>query len=256
MGEIVIMRRPRQRGAIAAATLGLSVLAGCINTEFGCKGYPEGARCQAVSQVLAQAPEETGGYLSETGARASGTPGGEANGARAAASGAKSGGDAAVIGPAPLELGKPIVRPPQVVRAWLAPWRDSQDRLHEASYVYIMVEPAEWAYTGPTLGVSRRARSGAAIVPRAPADAGREPGAGAGAGRPSPQAAGTAQTGQPKGSAPSTAGSGTAQAQTAAVSAGRTATGTTGTPPVLMVPGAQGMRPVPIPQVGASGGGY
>jgi conjugal transfer pilus assembly protein TraV len=224
----------------------VAMLPGCINTGFSCKGYPEEARCQAVSQVLAQDPTETGGYLTESGAPAHEAPSNGSN-ARSAGNGRHhrpESGDVAVVGPAPLELGKPIVHPPHVIRAWLAPWRDHQDRLHEASYVYIMIDPAEWAYTGPTLGLRRQDRRGATALPRAPEDrpmpSGRErasgngPGVAAPSGRPSPQAAGVAP------------------AQTPPATAQPAAGGTAGVPPVLMVPGihGQGMRPVPIPQIG------
>lgn len=223
---------------IGFGVLGLSI-AGCINTEFGCKGYPEGAQCQAVSQVAALDPTETGGYLSEGRSRRNH----QAGSVVAGTEGERRAGDAVVVGQPAMQLGKPIVRPPEVVRAWLAPWRDEQDRLHEASYVYIMVTPAEWAYTGPALGKPRRERS-ATIVPKAPADRPVErpngaSAAAAPAGRPTPQAAGVAQA-----SSSNKPASGSSSSAASPPSGG-----------VLMVPGAHGMRPVPLPQVPYGGQG-
>lgn len=231
-------------GRMGSAGIMIAALAmpGCINTEFGCKGYPEGAQCQAVSQVAALDPTETGGYLSEGRPRRSRSEmtAEAAAGDRGRTEGERRAGDAAVVGQPAMQLGKPIVRPPEVVRAWLAPWRDEQDRLHEASYVYIMVTPAEWAYTGPALGKPRKERV-TTIVPKAPVDrpAERSNGASAAAapvGRPTPQAAGVAHASSGKASSGATPSAVSSPASS--VSGG-----------VLMVPGAQGMRPVPLPQV-------
>lgn len=217
----------------------LALLSGCINTEFGCKGYPDGAQCQAVSQVLALDPTETGGYLSRDGESAS----------QAQRTGS-AGGEQAVMGQAPMQLGQPIVRAPEVVRVWLAPWRDDQDRLHEASYIYLMLTPAEWAYRGPTLGKSRRDRNraGVSALPLAPGD--RSHGADAKASalpsaavRPTPQAAGVLPASQSS-SAASVQKSSSAPAATQGTGAGS----------VLMVPGPQGVRPVPLPQIPSSSG--
>lgn len=226
-------------GLAAALVVVAGGLAGCVNTEFGCVGYPEGAQCQAVSQVLAQAPEDTGGYLSAEGRRA--TAMAHASGERASS---ESGAAGAIVGETPMQLGKPIVRSPDVMRVWLAPWQDDRGRLHEASLVYLMVEPAAWAYTGPALGRSKRERTGLRVVPRAPIEqlAAKTPGGSAAASRPSPQAAGVAR---PNGSASGPAPSGIASPATLPAAG------------MLMVPTPSGQqRVVPIPSVGASSGAY
>jgi hypothetical protein len=193
-------------------------------------------------------PSETGGYLSAEGGR-------RAAGASAAAAGEAASGTGgrgrATSGEIPVQLGTPILRAPDVLRVWLAPWTDEQDRLHEASYVYVQAAPPEWAYTGPRRSGARSDRFGTPIVPRPPADAGTarapagapgsSPSTGPAAARPTPAAAGVL----PSGSAAASASSSAAGAKTAAP-------GSAPSGQVLMVPTPQGgQRPVVIPQVGA-----
>jgi conjugal transfer pilus assembly protein TraV len=247
-------RRVVTRAGLVAGSwaAGLAVsLAGCINTEFGCKGYPEGARCQAVSQVVAQDPAETGGWLTATGGRAGSA---SVDGGAGSAEADRATGGRPVVGEALIQLGKPILKAPEVVRIWLAPWRDDRNRLHEARYVYVMSTETEWAYTGPRVRSARRGGGGGAVlVPRAPTGAGGAgTGAGTGAGgagtgRPTPQAAGVARP---------AAGNGAAGNQSPG--SVMTGTGATGSAPpagtLLMTPGSSGPRAVPLPRTfGADG---
>lgn len=228
--------------------LASSLLAGCINTEFGCKGFPEGASCQAVSQVLALDPSETGGYLSaEGGRRGAGASAGAPNDAAPQASDRSR----AAAGEIPVQLGTPILRAPEVLRVWLAPWTDEQDRLHEASYVYVQAAPPEWAYTGPRRAGKRLDRLGTSVVPRPPAGLGTgaaQPG-GASAGRPAPAAAGVL----PPGSAARPASAPGGKAAGTGAGTGQASAGPSGQ--VLMVPTPQGgQRPLVIPSIAARGG--
>lgn len=228
-------RRVGGRAGLLAGSLAMGLvggLAGCISTEFGCKGYPEGASCQAVSQVVAQDPAETGGWLTAEGGRAGSAA---VDGDARSASEDRAPGGRPVVGEALIQLGKPILKAPEVVRVWLAPWRDERNRLHEARYVYVMSTETEWAYTGPRVRSARRG-GGTVLVPRAPTGAGGAgTGAGgAGTGRPTPQAAGVA---------PATGAPG-ARAATANAVAGQAAPSGT----LLVTPGATGPRALPVPR--------
>ncbi len=114
-------------------------LSGCLSysSDFGCKGYPDGVNCQSVSSVYDM--DHEGATTAPRGGN--GGPS-EARGQLHLSS----------EGPT---LGRPVVTPPEVLRVWITPWRDGDNRLHEGSYVYVLVKEADFAYGVPVLSEGR-----------------------------------------------------------------------------------------------------
>lgn len=120
-------------------SVGLAV-SGCLgySSEYGCKGYPDGVNCQSVSSVY-DLDHET----STTAPR----------GGSDKLSGTTSQLHLSSEGPT---LGRPVVTPPEVLRVWIMPWRDADNRLHEGSYVYVLVKESDFAYGVPILSEGRK----------------------------------------------------------------------------------------------------
>ncbi|GJL52938.1 MAG: hypothetical protein NPIRA02_00700 [Nitrospirales bacterium] len=123
-------------------------LTGCLSysSEYGCKGYPDGVNCQSVSSVYDMEHE-------------SGT-----NGTQSQNSGSsRTSGQPHLSSEGPI-LGRPVVTPPEVLRVWITPWRDDDNRLHEGSYVYVLVKEADFAY-GVSVASGGRKRNKRVITP-------------------------------------------------------------------------------------------
>lgn len=194
--------------------------AGCINTDFACKGYPDNPICRPVSEVYSMGPAQRGDLPTDSGR----APDKSANSVRNS------------IGDPASAIDNPLVRQAQVMRVWLSPWRDERDRLHDAAYVYILLSPAEWVYTGPT--AATKSFNGSTALPSPPPDQDDR--------NRSPAVNRTANANAP--AAPTTAPSSTTRPSASSPSLpSGAATETTGN--ILFVPGANGMRPVPIPQI-------
>lgn len=118
-------------------------LSGCLSysSDYGCKGYPEGVNCQSVSSVYDMDPERAATVPRAGNGGSSGTP---------------SQLHLSSEGPT---LGRPVVTPPEVLRVWITPWRDVDNRLHEGSYVYVLVKEADFAYGVPVLSEGRKKKT-------------------------------------------------------------------------------------------------
>jgi hypothetical protein len=58
-----------------------------------------------------------------------------------------------------------MVSAPKVVRVWVAPWRDEKNRLHEASFLYMMIEDSDWVYGRERRRIPTKQRARGVIVP-------------------------------------------------------------------------------------------
>jgi conjugal transfer pilus assembly protein TraV len=147
-----------QRRHVVVLLLGLAglVVTGCGNykSKWGCKGYPEGSSCLPATEVYERRHEELV-HMKDEG-KENQEPSGMSSSRHAG-----SGGETGIAGQAEVQLGRPIVTPPEVLRVWIAPWRDGKNRLHEAALVYAIVKEADWKYgrkpKGPEEGSAMKA---------------------------------------------------------------------------------------------------
>ena len=119
----------------------LTACGGGYHSDFSCKGYPDQAICESVSNAYAnrfdkpaKVTEKHGGNSSSDHADLNAAPNLPLpiNGAFA--------------GRAESFLGKPIVTSPKTLQVWIAPWQDAKGRLHEATIVYQVVEGPRFVY--------------------------------------------------------------------------------------------------------------
>ena len=136
----------RYEGVIGLTALSLLVSAcGHYKSDFACKGYPESSLCLSTSDVYKRRHEQLTKMKEES-------PDGE--------SASSSGGTvadrvSAVAGLAETHLGQPNITAPKVMQVWIAPWRDRNNFLHEASIVYAIVQQSDWTYGRAPKGSGR-----------------------------------------------------------------------------------------------------
>jgi conjugal transfer pilus assembly protein TraV len=133
--------------------------------KFSCPGRPAGVHCMTTSQIyeatqttdvvpptapkaLGDDPNSTAHTTraSKKSPASSETPTGQASALRTAA---HSGTGLNAIQPPPypvVEAPIPIRVPAQVMRAWIAPWRDSHDRLHGGEKAFLDIASGHWAF--------------------------------------------------------------------------------------------------------------
>lgn len=51
---------------------------------------------------------------------------------------------------------KPVLEPAQVLRIWVAPWRDAADTLHWPSYLFTEVRPRKWSFGQPDFRAAKQ----------------------------------------------------------------------------------------------------
>lgn len=148
---------------------GLLCVSSCTVGEkkFSCPGRPAGVHCMSTSEVY-QATETTDvvaptapkalgddpNAISPAGSQRtsnSSPSGGHASSAKQSVRNAAAPGDANTVGlqkvPYPaVDAPIPIRVPPQVMRAWIAPWRDSHDRLHGGEKAFLDIASGHWAF--------------------------------------------------------------------------------------------------------------
>ncbi|WP_370649226.1 TraV family lipoprotein [Cupriavidus sp. EM10] len=66
---------------------------------------------------------------------------------------------------------RPVRKPAQVMRIWIAPWIDSKDDLHYPSYLYTEVQPRRWSFgksefAGKGMVVPHRELAAVAPIPQ------------------------------------------------------------------------------------------
>lgn len=142
---------------LIALTLLLSAC-GHYKTDFNCKGFPESGSCLPTSEVYKRRHEQLTKMKAEGNEAQTTTSG---SGAGAAANRV-----AAVAGQAEVHLGQPNITAPKVMQVWIAPWRDSNNYLHEASVVYAIVQQSDWTYGRAPKGVARGSKGPSIFAPR------------------------------------------------------------------------------------------
>lgn len=120
-----------------AGIAAVSTLSGCMSmsgldakSEFSCKA-PEGILCESMSGIYANT-QANNLPSQRVNRRADSDAAGEL-------SQAKGG-----VMTKPIYSGTPIRSAPRVLRAWFAPWEDSDGDLHDQSYVYLPVDSGHW----------------------------------------------------------------------------------------------------------------
>jgi type IV conjugative transfer system lipoprotein TraV len=143
------------------ALVGLSALSlllsacGHYKTDFACKGYPEGSLCLSTSDVYKRRHEQLTKMKKENPEESSSSSG-------VAVADRVS----AVAGPAENHLGQPNITAPRVIQVWIAPWRDHNNFLHEASIVYAIVQQSDWTYGRAPKGLTRGRGGPSQFTPR------------------------------------------------------------------------------------------
>jgi len=150
-------RRGQAWVGLIALTLLLSAC-GHYKTDFNCKGFPESGSCLPTSEVYKRRHEQL------TKMRV------EGNEAQTPPSGSGAGASAdrvvAVTGKVEVHLGQPNITAPKVMQVWIAPWRDSNNFLHEASVVYAIVQQSDWTYGRSPKGIARGSKVPSVFAPR------------------------------------------------------------------------------------------
>lgn len=126
---------------------------GHYKSDFACKGYPDSSVCLSTREAYERRHEQlTNMKKNDAGEEsAAGNGGSFANRV------------SAVAGQAEQHLGQPNITAPEVMQVWIAPWRDKNNFLHEASIVYAIVQQSDWTYGRAPKGMDR---NGKVFVPR------------------------------------------------------------------------------------------
>jgi type IV conjugative transfer system lipoprotein TraV len=119
----------------------LTACGGGYQSEFSCKGYPDQAICESVSNAYANRFDKPAKVTEKHGGDSSSD-----HGVSKAAQDFPLPVNGAFAGRAESFLGKPIVTPPKTLQVWIAPWQDAKGRLHEATIVYQVVEGPRFVY--------------------------------------------------------------------------------------------------------------
>ncbi len=147
--------RQRHGLLLAISVLGLMVSAcGHYKTDFSCKGYPESGLCLSTIDTYNRRHEQLTKMKKDE----------DSEGARPTGESAVNR-VAAIAGQTEMHLGQPNITPPQVMQVWIAPWRDKNNFLHEASIVYAIVQQSDWTYGRPLKG-GDKGGTGKVFAPR------------------------------------------------------------------------------------------
>jgi conjugal transfer pilus assembly protein TraV len=139
----------------------LLLLAGCASvgeSKFACPGRPPGVHCMTTTEVYEAT--QSSDYVEPTSPRVlGGDPKSAAK--RRAAEAKKRQSERQSIPPSTREAGAevaalmpgtdkpvPIRTPAQIMRVWLAPWRDAHDVAHGGGYDWIEITSRRWAFGG------------------------------------------------------------------------------------------------------------
>ena len=116
---------------------------GHYKSDFACKGYPDSSVCLSTREAYERRHEQlTNMKQNDAGEEsAAGNGGPFANRV------------SAVAGQAEQHLGQPNITAPEVMQVWIAPWRDKNNFLHEASIVYAIVQQSDWTYGRAPKGI-------------------------------------------------------------------------------------------------------
>lgn len=140
---------------------GCAVVTGCGTVgekSFSCPGRPAGVHCMTTSEVYAAT--ENSDVVAPTAPHALGDHPEKAHSTKKTNRDSTKGGKASggqtvpVIATTPtvtLAVDKPIpIRtPPEVMRAWFAPWEDVHQVLHGGGYQFVEIEHRRWSFGEP-----------------------------------------------------------------------------------------------------------
>ena len=158
-----------------------SMLNTADNDSFSCPGMPQGIICKtplAVYKSTNQMPQPTESDQ-PFGSKARGVQAGDDLG-NVARPELTSGGAAGAPGLIQTSFSgsaeatasaRPVRKPAQVMRIWIAPWIDSKDDLHYPSYLYTEVQPRRWSFgktefAGKGMVVPHRELAAVAPIPQ------------------------------------------------------------------------------------------
>ena len=164
MSEALRIIKPMKLSVILFALViaGIAV-SGCA-TKYGCP-VPGGVQCRSISEVYAG---------TKTGRPVDTVPGKKE---KERGSSAKP--ESPVLeapGGVPPDATTPLRSAPKILRVWVAPWIDREGDLHQKGYLYIVVDPGQWAIglpamepePAPVLKNPHDARPGDAPAPQRP----------------------------------------------------------------------------------------
>ncbi|GMG94823.1 conjugal transfer pilus assembly protein TraV [Cupriavidus metallidurans] len=159
-----------------------SILNTADNDSFSCPGMPQGIICKtplAVYKSTNQMPQptESDRPFGSSGARGVQAGDDQGNVARPELTGGVAAGAPGLIqtsvpGSAQANgTARPVRKPAQVMRIWIAPWIDSKDDLHYPSYLYTEVQPRRWSFgksefAGKGMVVPHRELAAVAPIPQ------------------------------------------------------------------------------------------
>ena len=142
----------------SGAAMGLSVLlAGCggYESNFSCKGYPDQATCESVSEAYEKrfsAGQKVTQYTKDQKGVGQDT--------------SSSSGPGQVTPPMIFSgkpdsaIGKPVITPVSALRVTVFPWKDTKKRLHDQSRHYLIVDEPDFIFGHTAQGVSAGSSSG------------------------------------------------------------------------------------------------
>ena len=140
------------------AAMSLCVLfAGCggYESNFSCKGYPDQATCESVSEAYEKrfaAGQKVTQYTKDQKDASHDTSGNSGPGQAPSPMVFSGKPDSAV--------GKPVITPASALRVTVFPWKDTKKRLHDQSRHYLIVDEPDFIFGHMTQGVSPGSSSG------------------------------------------------------------------------------------------------
>ena len=142
----------------AGAAMGMCVLlGGCggYESNFSCKGYPDQATCESVSEAYEKrfaAGEKVRQYTKDPKDAVQDTSGSSGPG--------QAPPPIVFSGKPDSAIGKPVITPASALRVTIFPWKDTKKRLHDQSRHYLIVDEPDFIFGHMTQGVSPGSSSG------------------------------------------------------------------------------------------------
>lgn len=125
------MRKLAMVASISLVLTGCGTMAGVgAGSSFGCQA-PDGVTCSSLSGVYANAV-------------ANNLPGAQKS-AHSSTEVLPSKSAVTAISGRALSSGSPLRSTAKVLRIWLAPWEDSENDLHDQSYIYVIADQGRWS---------------------------------------------------------------------------------------------------------------
>ncbi len=145
-------------GLGSGAAMGVCVLmAGCggYESNFSCKGYPDQATCESVSEAYEKrfaAGQKVTQYTKDQKDAAQNTS--------VSAGPGQAPPPMIFSGKPDSVIGKPVITPASALRVTVFPWKDTKKRLHDQSRHYLIVDEPDFTFGHVTQGGGGGASSG------------------------------------------------------------------------------------------------